>query len=244
MSLKETYNKIAESWHQDHQSDDWWVEGTNTFISFLKKGELVLDVGCGAGTKSKYLLKNGLQVIGIDFSEKMIEIARKEIPQGKFFVMDINDVDKLRENFDGIFMQAVLLHVPKKEVESVLKKAVVKLKVGGYLYIAVKEKISINKVMEKLSLDVLEHVLSALNKKQIEKHNIQDILLDVVKGKSVEEAIKIEKTSLHEIEEFVIKLVKEKPGLSVGGYMGLIMARFKGKISGKEAGEIVGKYVK
>ncbi|OGZ70771.1 MAG: hypothetical protein A3F47_00030 [Candidatus Staskawiczbacteria bacterium RIFCSPHIGHO2_12_FULL_38_11] len=142
MSLKETYNKIAESWHQDHQSDDWWVEGTNTFISFLKKGELVLDVGCGAGTKSKYLLKNGLQVIGIDFSEKMIEIARKEIPQGKFFVMDINDVDKLRENFDGIFMQAVLLHVPKKEVESVLKKAVVKLKVGGYLYIAVKEKIS------------------------------------------------------------------------------------------------------
>src|SRR3989344_294932 len=109
---------------------------------------------------------------------------------------------------------------------------------------AVKEKISINKVMEKLSLDVLEHVLSALNKKQIEKHNIQDILLDVVKGKSVEEAIKIEKTSLHEIEEFVIKLVKEKPGLSVGGYMGLIMARFKGKISGKEAGEIVKKYVK
>ena len=109
---------------------------------------------------------------------------------------------------------------------------------------AVKEKISINKVMEKLSLDVLEHVLSALNKKQIEKHNIQDILLDVVKGKSVEEAIKIEKTSLHEIEEFVIKLDKEKPGLSVGGYMGLIMARFKGKISGKEAGEIVGKYVK
>ena len=109
---------------------------------------------------------------------------------------------------------------------------------------SVKEKISISKIMEKLSLDVLEHVLSALNKKQIEKHNIQDILLDVVKGKSVEEAIKIEKTSLHEIEEFVIKLVKEKPGLSVGGYMGLIMARFKGKISGKEAGEIVGKYVK
>ena len=112
------------------------------------------------------------------------------------------------------------------------------------LKFSVKEKISISKIMEKLSLDVLEHVLSALNKKQIEKHNIQDILLDVVKGKSIEEAIKIEKTSLHEIEEFVIKLVKEKPGLSVGGYMGLIMARFKGKISGKEAGEIVGKYVK
>ena len=109
---------------------------------------------------------------------------------------------------------------------------------------AVKEKISINKIMGKLSLDVLEHVLLALNKKQIEKHDVQDILLDVVKGKTVEEAIKIEKVNLHEIEEFVIKLVNEKPGLSIGGYMGLIMGKFKGKVSGKEAGEIVKKYVK
>jgi hypothetical protein len=49
-------------------------------------------------------------------------------------------VDKLEYLFDGIFMQAVLLHIPKKEVADDLRKVTEKLKKGGYLYIAVKEK--------------------------------------------------------------------------------------------------------
>lgn len=141
MNLKETYNQIAEDWHKDHQSDNWWQEGTDAFISYFKKGDKVLDVGCGGGTKSKYLINKGLEVLGLDFSEKLIEIAKREVPQGEFLVMDLHDVDKLNENFDGIFMQAVLLHIPKNEVEGILTKAVQKLNPGGYLYVAVKEKI-------------------------------------------------------------------------------------------------------
>lgn len=141
MNLKDTYDKIADSWHKDHQTDDWWQEATNIFISYLKPGATVLDVGCGGGTKSRYLLGKGLKVLGIDFSKNLINIATKEVPEAKFLVMDINDIDKLKENFDGIFMQAVLLHVPKKEVEGILHKAAQKLNPRGYLYIAVKEKI-------------------------------------------------------------------------------------------------------
>lgn len=141
MNLKETYNKIAESWHKDHSTDDWWHESTNKFVSLLKPGNSVLDIGCGGGTKSKYLINKGLKVLGIDFSENLLEIAKREVPEGKFIVMDLHDIDKLEESFDGIFMQAVLLHIPKKEVEGILKKAVQKLNPEGYLYIAVKEKI-------------------------------------------------------------------------------------------------------
>lgn len=75
MNLKETYNKIADDWFKDHKVDDWWVEGTDQFISLLKPGASVLDVGCGAGLKSKYLSEKGLQVVGIDFSDKFIERA-------------------------------------------------------------------------------------------------------------------------------------------------------------------------
>ena len=41
-----------------------------------------------------------------------------------------------------------------------------------------------------------------------------------------------------------MKIIKEKPGLSLNAYMGLIMKEFKGRISGKEAIEIIKKYIK
>ena len=141
MDLKETYNKIAENWHKDHAGDNWWVKGTDEFISFFKKGDLILDVGCGAGTKAKYLIEKGLKVVGIDFSVKMVELSKKEVPEAEFFTLDLSQTDKLNYTFDGILMQAVLLHIPKKNVEVRLKMILEKLKPGGYLYIAVKEKV-------------------------------------------------------------------------------------------------------
>ena len=138
MDLKDTYNRIAEDWHKDHQQDDWWRAGTEKLISLLKPGAQVLDVGCGGGTKSKYIIAKGLQVSGIDFSESMIEIARREAPQAKFWVLDMREVDTLVGEFDCIFVQAALLHIAKNEVDTVLKKLERKLRVGGYFYIAVK----------------------------------------------------------------------------------------------------------
>lgn len=141
MDLKETYNKIANDWHQDHKSDTWSIEATNRFSSLVKPGGKILDVGCAGGLKSKHLAGKGFKVLGIDFSENLIEIAKKEVSEARFLVMDVRDIDTLQETFDGIFMQAVLLHLPKKEAEGILKKAVSKLNEGGYLYVAVKEKI-------------------------------------------------------------------------------------------------------
>jgi len=140
MNLKETYNRIAKDWHQDHKEDDWWIKGTDKFISLLRPDSLVLDVGCGAGIKSKYLINKGLKVVGIDFSEKMIEIAEQEVPLGDFLILDLDEADKLDSSFDGIFMHAVLLHISKREAEEKIEKIAKKLKTGGYLYIGVKEK--------------------------------------------------------------------------------------------------------
>lgn len=140
MDLKSTYNRIAEDWFKDHHGDTWWVEGTDKFVSFLKPGALVLDVGCGAGVKSRYLLGKGLKVVGVDFSEKMVEIARREVPDATFRAADIKNLSVLAESFDGILAQAVLLHIPKAEAGAVVKGLRDKLEDGGYLYIAVKQK--------------------------------------------------------------------------------------------------------
>ncbi len=140
MDLKETYNRIAEDWHRDHLDDDWWIEGTDLFIKSLVPGAHVLDVGCGSGVKSKYLIDRGFKVTGIDISEKLLKIARREVPEGEFKVFSMTDLDSMRETFDGVFAQASLLHIPKKNAGEVVQKMVRRLVPGGHLSINVKER--------------------------------------------------------------------------------------------------------
>lgn len=139
MDLRETYNKIAEDWSKDHKLDDWWIVMIDKFASFLKPGAKILDVGCGSGDKSDYLIKKGFNLTGIDFSEKMIEIAKRDVPEGIFFVMDMLGSEEVEGSFDAIFMQASLLHIPKKDAQSVVSKFVHKLNKGGVFLVAVKE---------------------------------------------------------------------------------------------------------
>jgi SAM-dependent methyltransferase len=140
MNLKDTYDQIAEDWHRDHQSDDWWIEGTDRFVALVGKGARVLDIGCGSGVKSKYLKEQGLDLVGIDLSPKMIDIARREVPDTEFHAMDLKEAWRLEGMFDGLFMQAVLLHVPKAEAQEQITALARKLKRGGFFYIAVKAK--------------------------------------------------------------------------------------------------------
>ncbi len=139
MDLKSTYNKIAKDWMKDHHGDTWWIEGTDKYLSFFAPNASLLDVGCGAGEKSKYLVKKGFDVVGIDFSDEMIKLAKEQVSAGRFFVKDIKQPLGFENLFDGVFAQAVLLHIPKNEVVEVLKNIIEPLKSGGYFYVAVKE---------------------------------------------------------------------------------------------------------
>ena len=97
---------------------------------------------------------------------------------------------------------------------------------------------------DKLTLDIIETIVHAVNQNKITNQDIKHVMEEIAKGKSIEEAISIEKADLGEIETEILKLVKEKPGLSVGGYMGLIMQKFKGKVTGKDATEILNRVMK
>lgn len=103
---------------------------------------------------------------------------------------------------------------------------------------------SVDEVMSVLNMDVLTEVLQNFVKGNVEKNDLQDILFSVAQGTSVSDALSVEKIDSNDVEQFIIKLVKEKPGLSVGGYMGLVMKEFSGKVNGKQVMEILKKYVK
>lgn len=76
----------------------------------LKGNEDILDLGCGNGLLTANLARlvpNG-NVIGVDASEGMIEVAKeKEENNLKFLLMDLNEID-LNRQFDFIFSNATL----------------------------------------------------------------------------------------------------------------------------------------
>ena len=48
---------------------------------------LVVDLGCGSGLWAEKLVQAGYQVLGIDISEAMIDIARSRVPEAEFRVV-------------------------------------------------------------------------------------------------------------------------------------------------------------
>lgn len=137
--LKAMYDKIAEDWFEDHKKDDWWINGAAKLAGLLPRGASILDVGCGPGFKSAYFAEKGFKVTGFDFSEEFIKIAKRQFSEIDFKVLDIFDLDTVKETFDCVFAQAVLLHIPKEKALEVMKLMKNRVKRGGLLYVAVKK---------------------------------------------------------------------------------------------------------
>ncbi|MED1439811.1 methyltransferase domain-containing protein [Aeribacillus composti] len=72
-----------------------------------KKGERILDLGCGTGDLAWKLYELGVDVVGIDKSENMINQAKAKYPGLSFEVKDVLNLG-YRNEFDAVFSNAVL----------------------------------------------------------------------------------------------------------------------------------------
>ena len=109
---------------------------------------------------------------------------------------------------------------------------------------ATKLKKSFEEIRSVLSERTLEEVLEALIKGEISEGEVKRVLWDIVNGKTLQEAVKIEKISHDLLEEEISKILKEKPGLRGGAYMGLIIAKLGAGIDKRKAMEILNRLVK
>ncbi|MCK4552863.1 Glu-tRNA(Gln) amidotransferase subunit GatE [Candidatus Pacearchaeota archaeon] len=110
--------------------------------------------------------------------------------------------------------------------------------------IASHKKVSFEKIEKILNKDILAFVLEKYKKRKISERQIKESLERIVKGVDVNMAVKFENEDLGNVEEKIMKIIKEKPGLSEKAYMGLVMKEFRGKVDGKIAMEIIKKYIK
>jgi len=177
----------------------------------------------------------------LKISRDMVNEAKKTLPSVKEKEIKVEGLNKemvallLKRNKVEEFKE--LLHVIKNP------QLIAKTLLVFPREIASKEKKSMAEIEKILNRDVLGNVLEKVHKGVIQVSEIKNVLTETVGGKG-HEAYEGKKEGTHEIEEKIAKIIKEKPGLTINGYMGLVMKEFRGKISGKEASEIIKKYVK
>ncbi|MBN1915751.1 class I SAM-dependent methyltransferase [Candidatus Dojkabacteria bacterium] len=130
------YNKVAEEYCAKYFNDDFDFPVLEEFITKLPKTGFVLDVGCGPGTFTQHFLKHGFKVEGIDLSEKMLEIAKRNIPFVNFKLMDMRNLRYFDESFDGIFAGYSLIHIPGEDIEKTLEGFYRVMEKNGFLMIS------------------------------------------------------------------------------------------------------------
>ena len=164
-------------------------------------------------------------------SKKLIEKLRKGLP--KLLTEKVEELEKKYKLPKGIGKYLI-----DTEFENLVKK----FEKLEPLIIARTLINTPNEIKRDLKMGDFEEVLSFYRDGKIAKEAITDLLFKKWKGEKID-VDKFYVVSEHDIEKEVRKIIEEKPGLNEGAYMGLVMAKFRGKIDGKKAMEIVKKFL-
>lgn len=128
-----SYNKYAEKWAAGQRNN------TAIYHLYLEKpaiysklppleNKTVLCLGCGSGEEVEFINSQGVKrVVGIDISEKLIEIAKKSYPGLEFYVMDAEHLDFPANSFDLVFSSLTMHYLNDwslalKSIHNVLKQ--------------------------------------------------------------------------------------------------------------------------
>ncbi len=136
----------AKAEEYDEQSASWWP---NTTLSALQRREIksavddmlgdvvgvrVIDLGCGTGQISRHLASRGATVLGIDFSEGAIEVARgvEATPMPVYLVGSVLEF-KVDEPVDTVVIVGVLTVACQtaEDLDVALNRVVSAVKPGG-----------------------------------------------------------------------------------------------------------------
>lgn len=135
------FNKLADTYRERFFSVEAYRDPLFRFLAYLKNEASVLDVACGPGNISHFLLKQkpGLKLTGMDLAPNMIQLAEQLNPDGSFLVHDAMEIDLLEESFDAITVGFLFPYLSKEQVELFIQKAWRKLNKHGILYLSTME---------------------------------------------------------------------------------------------------------
>jgi SAM-dependent methyltransferase len=97
-----------------------------------RRGEWILDAGCGTGGNLRRIVETGSAAVGLDFSRGMLRVARRALPQVPLAQADLErELPVRRERFDGFLCALVSEHL--RELRTLFREAFAVLRSGGRL---------------------------------------------------------------------------------------------------------------
>ncbi len=135
----DTWNKVASLYNEKFMKMDLYND-TYDFIynSIAKEEAKILEVGCGPGNITQYLLSKrpDFDIFGIDISPNMIELAKKNNPSAKFDVMDCREINKIKTRFDGVIGGFCLPYLSATESNELISNSYDLLNDNGLIYLS------------------------------------------------------------------------------------------------------------
>jgi SAM-dependent methyltransferase len=135
----ETWNKLASLYEEKFMDLDLYNESYDIFCGLLPtKNAKILELGCGPGNITKYLLSKRPDFIidGTDIAPNMIELAKKNNPSVNFRVMDCRAINEITDSFDGIVCGFIIPYLSPTELNQLIINAIGLLNKDGIIYLS------------------------------------------------------------------------------------------------------------
>jgi len=126
-------NRYDEASNPTSELDKIVLKQSLSSIDFFK----VLELGCGTGKNTEWLITKADSLIGLDFSKNMLDIAKNKIQSDKvaFIETDLNEDWPVKsESFDLAVISLTLEHI--KKLDHIFISLFEKLKKGGKCFVS------------------------------------------------------------------------------------------------------------
>ncbi|MGW5875608.1 class I SAM-dependent DNA methyltransferase [Nocardiopsis terrae] len=134
------FDAIGEHYDEAFPNKEGQQDCVRRMLSLLPPGAHVLDLGSGTGLPTaRQLVLAGARVTGFEISERMLELARRNVPEAEFRRADILDLDPVERSYDAIVAFFSLLCLPKERIPEALGRVRASLLPGGLLCLSMVE---------------------------------------------------------------------------------------------------------